>query len=502
MGSSKEINLSMFWEVFKKFLVYVLIATLFFAILGGLHAGFVQKTTYSAEIEFYVPNFSPGDHFVNDSLLSASATLAKVCTALARKNVAIECFSDAVKAEEYFNVSKSQAVKILTGMISASDTDNGFFSVRVTSVDKVFVEKLIKAIEDEFPGVAEKYASMGETDDIYKTKLKCVNNFGGEEDIMTNSPSVAKSIVVLGLVGFILAYAVCFIIALFDTKLHDTQNIKDRFKEPILATIPEWYTSEERRAIYGKRTRILKTDVSKSLRRYNDKLINPQTPFAVTESFNALRTNLCYATAETKCPVFAVTSDYSASGKSLVSANVGIVFASLGKKVLLVECDMRCPDLNKVFGTDVKKGLSEILSGNIKDIKEGITKSKYENFDIVYSGHIPPNPSELLGSNKMKEVINAWKDMYDYIFLDMPPEIEVSDAGIVSSIVNGYLIVARTNHSDLNAISDVITRLNSVNGHIVGYVVNGCDMKSFRTKRLYDKYSKYSSQQSQSKNTK
>ena len=113
-----------------------------------------------------------------------------------------------------------------------------------------------------------------------------------------------------------------------------------------------------------------------------------------------------------------MTSDFSGAGKSVVSANVAVSLAMLGKKTLLVECDLRRPELREVFDVEKRSGLSELLSGVAKDNSEVITNVGYENLDVVLSGRIPPNPSELLGSETMTEFINNSRENYDIIIIN------------------------------------------------------------------------------------
>lgn len=494
MNSKKEISIEVLINVLKKAVLYLVLATLIFAIIGGAYANFFKDTTYTAEAQFYIPNFAGSDEYVSDTLLNASESLAEVCAVLVKKNDVVKTFAKDVNATAYFKEDMVNTVKILTSMIGSSSLGKGYFSVSVTSADREFAFQVIKSIQENFPEIAAEIVSTGEEEDRYKTKLHIVKEVGSIEEISQNNPSVMKSAVLFGAVGFILSYAISLFVFLFDTKVHDVIAVKQSFSEPVIATIPEWYTPEDKKQMRRSRSKIPDDDISKRRRQYKDKLLTKKTPFAVTESFNALRTNLSYATSSEKCTVFAITSDFSAAGKSFISANIAISFAALGKRVLLVECDMRCPDFNRIFDTHVKIGLSEILSGNIENEKDGISKSEFDNFDIVYSGHIPPNPSELLGSSKMKEVMEQWKAEYDYVILDMPPQIEVADAGIVASLVSGYLIVARTNHSDLRAISDVVNNLKAVNGNIIGYIVNAVDIKLDGSGESikYDRYSKYS----------
>ena len=491
--NNKEIKFSTLVKILRKSFLYIALIAIVFAVAGGAYAGFLQDTTYTATAEFYIPNFQGNSDFVSDTLLTASESLAEICTDLVRKKEVVKVFAedDNVDATGYFNTDEITAIKKLTSTISSKTLGKGYISVSVTADTANFAYRVIQSIQNKFPDVVREKVSAGEGS-TYQTNLVPVERVEIEDEVVTNTPSIMKNAVLFGFVGFMLAYCACIVKFLLDTLVHDVQDINENFDAPLLAVIPECYTAEERKQIHkfgGRKVR--KMDVSKSQRQYKDKLLTRKTPFAVVESFNTLRTNLCYATAAEKCPVFVVTSDFSAAGKSFVSANTSISLACLGKKTLLVECDMRCPDFNRIFNTEVRDGLSEVLSGNIKSANDVIIKTGYENFDLIFSGHVPPNPSELIGSKMMASLLDEWKEKYDCIILDMPPLVEVSDASIVASMVSGYIIVARPNHSDIVALSDITSDIKAVNGNIVGYVVNGVDLKMGGSDMKYERYSKY-----------
>jgi len=165
----------------------------------------------------------------------------------------------------------------------------------------------------------------------------------------------------------------------------------------------------------------------------------------------------------------------------------------LGKKTLLVEGDMRCPDFKHIFDGASPLGLSELLSGNVKSSAEVSLSLVNEKLFVISSGRIPPNPSELLGSNKMGKLIDEWKGEYDVVIIDLPPIQDVADAGVISSFVDGYVLVARCGYSDTAALSGAISSLSRVRGAICGFVVNDVNLKlGRRGDSKYKSYSAYS----------
>jgi capsular exopolysaccharide synthesis family protein len=228
-------------------------------------------------------------------------------------------------------------------------------------------------------------------------------------------------------------------------------------------------------------------------RNYNKKLIGSTTPFAITEAFKMLRTNLLYVAKGEKCPAFGITSAYAHAGKSIIIANTAVSFAQLDKKVLIVDADMRCPVIHKLFKVKNEIGLSEIVAGMAGDnFEEHVIRSEEHGVDVITSGRIPPNPSELLSSVRMREFLASAREKYDYIFLDMPPICEVTDAGATADCITGYLFAVRSGTTDSREIDEALDTLKRMNANVVGMVLNDVNPKSGAYgKKKYGKYSKY-----------
>ena len=231
----------------------------------------------------------------------------------------------------------------------------------------------------------------------------------------------------------------------------------------------------------------------------NHTLMSDKTPFAVKESFGHLRTNILYtARSGEEAPVICVTSAGESSGKSTVIANLAYSFACMDKKILLIDADMRCPVQQNFFGYKKDSaGLSEFLSGIEKHKKNVIIKTDNSNLDIIPSGHIPPNPSELIANQNFEKLLDELKSDYDYIFIDLPPVNIVSDPISIVDHVDGYIIVIRSRVSENVGVSRAIESIETVGGNIIGIVFNDVNLKDgmngyrYNKNRNYSKYSRY-----------
>ncbi len=226
------------------------------------------------------------------------------------------------------------------------------------------------------------------------------------------------------------------------------------------------------------------------------RLLDVNAPFAIREAFNMLRTNLMYTMTDSEqgCPIYAITSTIENTGKSTVIANLAISFANLSKKVLLIDGDLRCPTLYRFFGQEVRQpGLSEVISGIETDV---IVKGVRPNLDLITSGRVPPNPSELITSSNFIHLLESWKQEYDIIFIDFPPVGIVSDSVTICKAITGYIFTIRSGISGAKSVNAAIEQMERIGAKIVGVVLNDYDLKGsvggYRRYGKYGKYSKYS----------
>lgn len=201
-----------------------------------------------------------------------------------------------------------------------------------------------------------------------------------------------------------------------------------------------------------------------------------ETGFAAMEAYKLLRTNLQYSFADDMgCHTIGITSSSRGEGKSTTSINTAYTLAEAGSRVLLLECDLRLPSISTKLHLKRKPGLSEILSNRdyLENTIQKFSRQKKNGkveIDVITSGEIPPNPSEMLGSNRMALFIKKLSQNYDYIIFDLPPVMAVSDAVIVSKLLNGVVVVVRDSYTEGNSLKETISQLKFVNAKILGFV--------------------------------
>lgn len=218
------------------------------------------------------------------------------------------------------------------------------------------------------------------------------------------------------------------------------------------------------------------------------KTIGSNLTFAAAEAYKLLRTNLEFSLpAEKKCKVIGVTSALRGEGKSTTSVNIAYTLAQRGGKVLLIEADLRLPTLAKRVRVKTRPGLSNLLAGQCGGNETLQSSGLISNLWVMTAGDIPPNPAELLGSANMEVTVNALSELFDVIVIDLPPVTAVTDALIVSKIVDGMLIVVRQNYCDRGAVDEVVRQMRFVDAKILGFVMTGADTQ----KKGYKRYGSY-----------
>jgi len=230
-------------------------------------------------------------------------------------------------------------------------------------------------------------------------------------------------------------------------------------------------------------------------------MIGPNMNFASSEAYKLLRTNLLFSfSGSSECRVIGITSSFSSEGKSLTSINLTYTLAVAKKSVLLIEGDMRLPTMNKRLSLKSSPGLSNMLVGmnTAAEAIQTYTAADDENvtvsMDVLVSGDIPPNPSELLGSERMQSVLEVLRQHYDFIILDLPPVTAVTDALVASKLVDGMVVVVRSDHAVRGALAETIRQLRLVETRILGFVFNGAQESGggyYRGKGYYKKHYKY-----------
>ncbi|GIU82780.1 MAG: chain-length determining protein [Pyrinomonadaceae bacterium] len=277
-------------------------------------------------------------------------------------------------------------------------------------------------------------------------------------------PQRNRNILLAFLASLFVGIGLAFLFDYLDDSVRTVDDVTKHLGLPTLAIIPE--------ATASKKTKLLpagEKEQSSSVALVT--LSSKQSPLA--EAFRHLRTSLLFSSAGKPPQTILITSSQPAEGKTTTAINTAIALAQSGADVVLIDCDLRRPRIHEHLSLSNKTGLTNYLSGD--QSLEGLLKPIPElpNLKVITSGPIPPNPAELLGSDEMKALLNFLKTNFKHVILDSPPAISFADAAILSTIVDGVVIVAMSGKSSMNLMKRFKQRLISIGARIYGVVLNG-----------------------------
>ena len=266
-------------------------------------------------------------------------------------------------------------------------------------------------------------------------------------------------------IGFVLAAGAAYVLAYLDDTIKTPAQITRLTDLPVLAGIAEIKDKE------GTLITVTK----------------PRDP--VSEAFRVLRTGIQFSSVDNPNRKLLVTGSVPKDGKSTTAANVAAVLAQAGHQVLLVDADLRRPQLHKIFDVPNKRGLTSLLLGysdgseqidedTHRLVQETTQATQVEGLQLLTSGPVPPNPSELLGSKKMKGLLDSLGNQFDFLILDSPPVLSVTDAAVLSTQVDGVMLIVRAQETKRSLVSRSVEILEEVNANLLGCVLNGLPERS------------------------
>ena len=232
-----------------------------------------------------------------------------------------------------------------------------------------------------------------------------------------------------------------------------------------------------------KRKKLEGTAGPKSIRRRLITREDPKSP--ISEAYRTLRTNILYSQADKKIKSILVSSPGPGEGKTTTVANIAITFANMGKRTLLLDTDMRRPVLHRIFDLQKDPGMSHYLAGVERDFDKMIQKTDVENLFVVSAGITPPNPSELMGSKKMAELVDRLEQEWDMVLLDSPPIVAVTDAAMISQEVDAMVMVIKSGETDREAFRRAVKSLIGIQVPLAGVVVNGISRRTSKDTYYY-----------------
>ncbi len=294
-------------------------------------------------------------------------------------------------------------------------------------------------------------------------------------------PNRTMNIAIAGVLGIMIGVFIIFILEYLNYTIKTDKDVERYLGLNIIGEIPVFQGAE--RGKKKKKSKKMKNGFSLSLISYLD----PKAP--ASEAYRSLRTNIGYMSLDKQIKTILVTSPGPAEGKTTTSANIAISMTQVGKKVLLVETDLRKPKIHRYFGKLNDVGVTDVIVNDL-DIDDVIKPiEKIENLSIISSGAIPPNPAELLDSKKMSIFIDQLKERFDLIIFDTPPVGQLTDAAVLGKLVDGAILVVASGQSNIDIAKHAKASLDNVNVKLLGTVMTKINKAS--SGAYYNRYYSY-----------
>lgn len=460
-----ELMLSRIW--------LIITVTILGAAAGYGVSKFVLPLEYSSHITMYVQSYtgiSENNNYQNN--ISNSKQLVNTYMEVLKDDAVMNAVGEKLTAQFTLD-TLAQNFAVSNGKISPASIRSclGISSVTDTSAVKVSATtknpEVAAAVCNDLTAVAPEYVEaavgVGSINTIDRAKIY----------YSPVAPNTTKNIALGAIAAMMAVIGIIFVIDFFDNTIKDSDYLGTKFNKAIIGEIQQFGSEKKKNGT--EETHI--------------KLTDKDVPFNVVESYKSIRTNISFSLSTVDKKILVISSSNPGDGKSTTSANVAIALAQGGNKVLLIDADMRKSVQHKIFGIKNKKGLSSAIS-KMSKVDECIQKKVMDNLDVMTSGPIPPNPSELLASDSMTELLERLSGQYSTIIIDTPPVNLVTDAMELSKNVSGIVMVVRygvTTDDDLDA---ALKRIEFSQMNMLGFILN--DVKLKRNGRYYSKnYYKY-----------
>lgn len=231
--------------------------------------------------------------------------------------------------------------------------------------------------------------------------------------------------------------------------------------------------------MFGKKNKLL--DYTSGPR---DLIVSKQPKSPISEQYRTIRTNITYSSVDTPIKSVLFTSATPSAGKSTTAANVAIAYAQAGKRTLLLDADLRRPTTHYTFEMNNQRGLSTAIV-NEMPLESIIRETDIENLDVVTSGPVPPNPSELIASNKMVQFFKTLTMQYDMVIVDSPPILAVTDAQLLSKVVDGTILVSNVESNNRDSLAHAKDLLEKADANLIGVVINNKKIRNSKDSYYY-----------------
>lgn len=450
----EEINIKDFFNYLKKYILIICGVVVIFVIGVFIYDKSIKKPLYTTYTTIILTKSNEAQTSTtitqNDILLNQK--LVETYTKIIKSKLVL----DQVISETGITYT---AEELGQNVAVEAYENTEMLKISVTDSDPELSASIANSIAQVFSGEVAKIYQMNNISviDIAQVPDEVSNN------TLTRDFFIALFISIFGSIGVI------FIIYYFDDSIKLTDDLEEEIGMPVIA-------------------KVFKSDIGSKNRGKVELLVQKYPKSVVSESIKTLRTNLQFSSVDSELKTILVTSSIPGEGKSFISANLAISFTQTDKKVLIVDCDMRKGRQHRIFKLSNTKGLSNLLIDDMTNYKDYINKTSIKNLYVITRGTVPPNPSELLNSNKNSELIKILKSKFDIIIFDGVPCNGLPDSIIMSKLVDKVLIVSSESVTPRSVLESTKKQLKNVEAPVAGDVLNNVNRKNSKYGKYYGYY--------------
>ncbi len=429
--------------------------TLVFTITSAFVSYYVLEEVYQASTTLYIVNkaeknvltyysFQVSNELVNDY---RELIKSRRITSLVIDKMGLTGVSPSAVATK-INVNFKAETRVI--VVTVEDKSPKFAMDIANTVAEVFMEEVVELLNVENVQVIDKAILPG----------------------APAKPNKQMNIAIAGFLGIMMGLGIIFLLEYFNNTIKTPEDVQKHLNLPLIGVIPLFSNSEgkdgKKKTIFGVKKRAETTESDDgSLITY----VSPKSPFS--EAYRIVRTNIQFSSIDKPLKVLVVTSAGPREGKTTTASNLAVTFAQSGCKTILIDTDFRKPKVHRVFNLPNSDGIvNAVAMHDIEDYRKHVISSQVENLDIMTAGHIPPNPSEVISSNTMKQVIERIKQDYDIIIMDTPPVSPITDAAILSASADATIFVAASETLEIEMALRAKGHLEKVKANIIGVILN------------------------------
>ncbi len=461
MRSFDDITIADFWKVFRKKYPYILAVMFLAGVIAFAVSKYMISPTYMAKFTMYAwegaKSNAPGEHTSNEMIMAERSV---IFSTRLMKDFEVLLSSPFLKKKAMERLQNDEAykdLKILPYSLKASfSEDSHFLSCEIYAGSREMAYAAAQVTELAFIDAVEKYMGVAKVQPLADPELI---DYPVKPNKKLNAAIAAFAAGLLLFFGF-------FLFDFYHDILDSPLKIESELKLSTLGTLFTYRGEQSGEKKNEKRYHLARNDPNKPLLS------------ALYEKFQFILTNLQYALpAKRSATVLMFTSMMPGDGKSFISANVAFSLAEMGKRVLLIGCDIRKPTLHELFDFERGVGLVNIIFGD-KTVDEVLHKRIFDlPLDLIISGPIPPNPVRAIDMFCDSNILDSFKNQYDYIILDSPPALEMADVYMLGRLADGIILVANAQSTRTYRINDVVKKMRNLHFNVLGVILNKYHIK-------------------------